>query len=42
MTALVELRDVGKTYARGAQKVAVLEGISLDIPEGDFIALMGP
>jgi putative ABC transport system ATP-binding protein len=42
MTALVELRNVSKTYARGAQKVAVLDDISLDIPEGDFVALMGP
>jgi putative ABC transport system ATP-binding protein len=42
MSALVELRNVSKTYARGAQKVEVLSRINLDIAEGDFIALMGP
>jgi putative ABC transport system ATP-binding protein len=42
MTALVELRNVSKTYERGSQKIAVLDKVSLDIAEGDFIALMGP
>jgi putative ABC transport system ATP-binding protein len=42
MTALVELRNVSKTYERGSQRVAVLDDVSLDIAEGEFIALMGP
>jgi len=42
MTALVELRNVSKTYERGSQKVAVLDNVSLDIAEGELIALMGP
>jgi putative ABC transport system ATP-binding protein len=42
MTALVELRNVSKTYERGSQKIAVLDKVSLDIAAGDFIALMGP
>ncbi len=40
--ALVQIRDISKTYVRGKQKLAVLEGLSLDIAEGDFVALMGP
>jgi putative ABC transport system ATP-binding protein len=39
---LVEIRDVTKHYTRGKQKVEVLHGISIDIPKGDFVALMGP
>ncbi|MFO0027762.1 MAG: ABC transporter ATP-binding protein [Pseudomonadota bacterium] len=42
MSAMVEVRDVSKTYARGAQKVAVLHGLSLSIGAGEFVALMGP
>ncbi|HYL04865.1 MAG TPA: ABC transporter ATP-binding protein [Thermoanaerobaculia bacterium] len=39
---LVRVRDVHKFYQRGAQRLDVLDGLSLDIPRGDFIALMGP
>jgi putative ABC transport system ATP-binding protein len=42
MSAMVEVRDVSKTYARGAQKVSVLHGLSLSIGAGEFVALMGP
>ena len=42
MTALVTLRNVTKTYQRGPEQVQVLHGIDLDIPKGDFVALMGP
>ncbi|GAB3509802.1 ABC transporter ATP-binding protein [Pseudoxanthomonas daejeonensis] len=42
MTALVNLRNVTKTYQRGPEQVQVLHGIDLDIPKGDFVALMGP
>jgi putative ABC transport system ATP-binding protein len=41
-TPLVEIRHVAKSYRRGAQTVPVLTDITLDIAEGDFIALMGP
>jgi putative ABC transport system ATP-binding protein len=40
--ALVELRDVVKSYRRGDQRVPVLNGISFDIAAGEFVALMGP
>jgi len=42
MSALISIRDVVKTYTRGKQPVEVLHGINLDIPKGDFVALMGP
>jgi len=41
-TALVEIRNLTKHYTRGKQKVEVLHGLSIDIPKGDFVALMGP
>jgi putative ABC transport system ATP-binding protein len=40
--AMVQVRDVSKVYERGKQKVPVLQGLTLDIPKGDFVALMGP
>lgn len=40
--ALVEIRDLKKSYYRGDQEIPVLEGVSLDINRGDFFALMGP
>ena len=40
--AMVQVRNVSKVYERGKQKVPVLEGLTLDIPRGDFVALMGP
>ncbi|MBR8066581.1 ABC transporter ATP-binding protein [Burkholderia ambifaria] len=39
---LVEISHVAKSYRRGNQVVPVLTDITLDIGEGDFVALMGP
>ncbi len=39
---IVQIRDLVKTYRRGAQVVPVLESITFDICEGEFLALMGP
>src|SRR6476659_1714860 len=41
-TSLVEVRDLHKVFQRGGQRIDVLQGGNLDIPEGDFLALMGP
>ena len=40
--ALVEIRNLSKSYRRGGQIVPVLSDITLDIASGDFVALMGP
>ena len=42
MATLVSIRDLRKTYRRGAETVDVLHGLDLDIEAGDFAALMGP
>ncbi|MEO6228337.1 MAG: ABC transporter ATP-binding protein [Thermomonas sp.] len=42
MSTLVSIRNLHKTYQRGPEKVDVLNGIDIDIEEGDFVALMGP
>jgi putative ABC transport system ATP-binding protein len=39
---IVEIRRLSKSYRRGSQIVPVLEDISFDIEEGEFLALMGP
>jgi putative ABC transport system ATP-binding protein len=36
------VRSVDKSYQRGKQTVEVLHHLTLDIPRGDFVALMGP
>jgi putative ABC transport system ATP-binding protein len=38
----VEVHNVRKIYKRDAQQIVVLDGLSLDVPEGEFVALMGP
>jgi putative ABC transport system ATP-binding protein len=42
MSALVEIRRLTKVYRRGGETIEVLHNIDLDIPRGDFVALMGP
>ena len=39
---IVSLRNLKKSYYRGAIELPVLDGIDLDIPSGAFEALMGP
>jgi putative ABC transport system ATP-binding protein len=39
---LVEVHDVHKVYPRGAERVDVLKGLHLEVPRGEFLALMGP
>jgi putative ABC transport system ATP-binding protein len=40
--SIVEIRNVSKSYRRGSQTIPVLENISFDIADGEFLALMGP
>ena len=39
---IVSLQEVAKSYRKGRETIDVLDGIDLDIDEGDFLALMGP
>jgi putative ABC transport system ATP-binding protein len=40
--AWVDVMDVRKVYRRDAVEIPVLDGLSLAVEEGEFIALMGP
>jgi putative ABC transport system ATP-binding protein len=40
--ALVEVRGLTKSYKRDSQVILVLDRLNLDIPKGEFLALMGP
>ncbi len=41
-SAIVEIREIHKSYRRGSQVIPVLEDINLSIAAGEFLALMGP
>lgn len=40
--ALVDVQKVEKIFHRGAEEIRVLDGLSLQVPQGEFLALMGP
>ena len=40
--SLIRLRGVDKTYVRGSEELHVLQGLNLDVEEGEFVAFMGP
>lgn len=42
MNKILEIRNLSKSYGRKGYKTMVLQDISMDIYEGDFIAIMGP
>ncbi len=42
MPALIEIQDVHKVYDMGEDKVRALDGVSLVIQEGEYVAIMGP
>lgn len=42
MEALVQVRNVHKTFFRGGEKIDVLQGLDVDVAQGEFLALMGP
>ncbi len=39
---LIQINDVTKLYLMGKVEVPALRGVSLEIEEGDYIAIMGP
>jgi putative ABC transport system ATP-binding protein len=40
--SLITARGLAKTYRRGSEELHVLQGIDLDVDQGDFVAFMGP
>ena len=40
--AVIELRNVSKSYRRDSMAIPVLDGVSISVAEGDFLGLMGP
>ena len=40
--SMVDVRRVRKVYHRDAEEITVLDGINLEVPSGEFVALMGP
>src|SRR5512135_1139888 len=39
---LVRASDIHKEFRRGGERIDVLQGVNLEIPKGEFLALMGP
>lgn len=39
---IVSLRDVRRDYALGAERVHALQGVSLDVERGEYVAIVGP
>ena len=40
--ALIETRDLWKTYVMGAEEIHALRGVSIEIERGEYVAIMGP
>ncbi|HEY6064987.1 MAG TPA: ABC transporter ATP-binding protein [Thermoanaerobaculia bacterium] len=39
---LIDIRDITKVYQMGQQKVRALDGVSLQVDRGEYVAIMGP
>jgi putative ABC transport system ATP-binding protein len=39
---IISCRNLSKIYTMGEQEVRALDGVDLDIAEGEFVAIMGP
>src|SRR5262245_60586069 len=40
--ALIELREASKSYGRDSNEIAVLDRVTIQVPEGEYLGLMGP
>ena len=41
-TGLISARGLDKKYYRGGEEIHVLQGLNLDVAQGEFVAFMGP
>ena len=41
-SSLIQVRGLDKTYRRAGEETHVLQGLNLDVDQGDFVAFMGP
>jgi putative ABC transport system ATP-binding protein len=39
---LVRVEDLYKSFTRGSEEIRVLQNLTLEVPKGEFMALMGP
>jgi putative ABC transport system ATP-binding protein len=40
--SLIRVRNLDKRYQRGSEEIHVLQGLNLDVDQGEFVAFMGP
>ena len=40
--ALIETRELWKTYVMGSEEIHALQGVSIQIERGEYVAIMGP
>jgi putative ABC transport system ATP-binding protein len=38
---MIEVKDIAKVYRRGTNEVRALDGVSLSVPKGQFLSIMG-
>src|SRR2546423_12385619 len=41
-SSLIQVRNLDKTYRRAGEEIHVLQGLNLDVDQGEFVAFMGP
>lgn len=42
MSPIVRVANLSKSFSRGSESIKVLDNLNLDVPKGQFLALMGP
>jgi putative ABC transport system ATP-binding protein len=39
---MIQIKDITKTYGEGPEAYTALQGVSFEIKDGEFVAIMGP